>query len=288
MKAEIMPLVSIVVPSYNQGRYIDDTIRSILKQDYPNVEVLVMDGGSVDGTLEKLRRFGERIIVFSEPDRGQTDAISKGFNRARGSIVAWLNSDDVYLYTHTISHIVELFRRNESTDVFYGDYIRIDEDNTFLKAYHAWKSYDFDRLTRICYISQPTVFFRKETVEKCPLDDSLHYVMDLDLWLKFGRAGYSIRHSGCFVAAERIHGNAKTVANPKKSLEEGSAIVHKYIASDRHADVLRTNLSDKLWFALFRCKALLAVLSFWMRRDTVIPLRYRNVFQLILQQFVRA
>ena len=283
-----LPLVSIIVPSYNQGQFVEDTILSILNQNYPNLEVIVMDGGSTDNTLEILELFNEKIAVFSGPDRGQTDAINKGFAKAKGEIVAWLNSDDIYLYEDTISYIVDCFRHNPEIDVLFGDYIRIDEANNFLKAYYVWRDYSFERLMRVCYISQPTVFFRKHVIEKCPLDECLHYGMDIDLWLQLGKTGCRVEDCGRFVAAERIHGNAKTVANPTKSFDEGVLIRKKYASLAEHRNILKISFLDKMGFVYFRLKALFAVTSFWIRRDTVVPLEYPGLARLIIKQFIRA
>ncbi len=288
MISQSKPLVSIIVPSYNQGQYIKDTIASILGQDYPNLEIIVMDGGSTDDTLGVLAQFEGKLLLISGPDNGQTDAINKGFSKAQGDIVAWLNSDDVYLFDDTVSYMVDRFEQKPNVDVLFGDYVRIDESNNFLKPYHVWKSYSFERLMRVCYISQPTVFFRKYTIEKCPLDDSLNFGMDIDLWLKLGDMGFCIEHCGRFVAAERIHDNAKTVALRHESIEEGIFLRKKYTSIVGSENILKQNMLDKMGFAFFRLKSLYTSLRFKFRRDTLVAFRYESMIKTLISQLIRA
>jgi len=247
-----------------------------------------MDGGSTDNTMDVLKQFGDRVIVFSGPDLGQTDAINKGFQKAEGDIVAWLNSDDIYLYDDVVSHIVAEFEGHPNVDVLFGDYVRIDENNNFLKAYHVWRYYDFDRLMRVCYISQPTVFFRRPAIRNSALDTSLHYGMDIDLWLQLGKAGCCFRHVGRFLAAERIHNRAKTVTSPAGSYEEGVAIRRKYVAQSEQKRILEITLADKAGFVCYRLRAIGAVILFWSKRNTLIPLTYPGILQLLIRQFIRA
>src|SRR5256885_13506552 len=125
------PLVSIVTPSFNQGQFIEDTIRSIAAQDYPRIEHIVCDGGSNDDTiaiLERYKRAG-RLTYTSGRDGGQAAAINSGFARARGDIVTWLNSDDVYVFTDTVSAIVHAFAAHPEVDFVYGDFLEIDAEN---------------------------------------------------------------------------------------------------------------------------------------------------------------
>ena len=123
------PLISIVVPSYNQGKFIEDTLLSILNQDYPNKEVIVVDGGSTDQTVGILKKYSQRITYVSENDNGQSDAVNKGFRMASGSFMGWLNSDDIYPDRHAVSKIVFEFNRDPSADLIYGNFLEIDGNN---------------------------------------------------------------------------------------------------------------------------------------------------------------
>ena len=115
------PLVSVIVPSFNQAEFIKDTITSILVQDYDNIEVLVIDGGSNDGTVDILKEYGDSIKWISEPDNGQGDAINKGLQISKGEIIGWLNSDDFYIYRNVVRTVVDYFKNDSSIDILYGD-----------------------------------------------------------------------------------------------------------------------------------------------------------------------
>ena len=171
------PLVSIVTPSYDQSRYIEDTIRSVLTQDYPNLEYLVLDGGSTDGTVEILKKYEERLRWISEKDRGQADAINKGFQLAKGDILGWLNSDDTYLQG-TIRKVVQYFETHPDVGMVYGEGYHVDAQGHRLGRYPT-EPFDAQRLQETCFICQPTVFLRAEVFREVgPLDISLLYSPD--------------------------------------------------------------------------------------------------------------
>lgn len=159
------PKVSIVTPSLNQAKFIEETILSVQAQGYPNLEHLIIDGGSTDGTLDILQKYNGRIRWISEKDSGQTNAINKGFRLTEGEIVGWLNADDVYL-NRAISTAVNEFVAHKEIQFLYGDFIYIN-----CYGQHLWsqKSLKFDPLILLfdeCYIGQPTIFFKKELLEK--------------------------------------------------------------------------------------------------------------------------
>ncbi|MBI3800478.1 MAG: glycosyltransferase, partial [Deltaproteobacteria bacterium] len=212
------PLVSIVTPSYHQGRYIADTIGSVLNQDYPNLEYLVMDGGSTDGTVEILRQYGDRLVWLSEKDRGQADAINKGLRMARGEILGWLNSDDTY-EPGAISKIVQYFRTHPDVALVYGEGHHIDAQGHYLERYPT-EPFDRQRLQETCFICQPTVFFRAEVFRALgPLDADLLYCLDYEYWLRVAkrfRIGFLAEH----LANSRLHGDTKTLARRVQVHEE--------------------------------------------------------------------
>src|SRR5262245_11033457 len=152
------PLVSIVTPSYNQGRYIEATIQSVLEQDYHHLEYLVLDGGSTDQTLTVLQRYEDRLLWISEKDRGQADAINKGFRLAQGQILGWLNSDDTYL-PGTIRRVVDYFQTRRDVGMVYGEGYHVDASGKIIERYYT-EPFSFQRLAEICFICQPTVFMR--------------------------------------------------------------------------------------------------------------------------------
>jgi glycosyltransferase involved in cell wall biosynthesis len=205
----MLPLVSIVTPSYNQGRFLRRTIESVLSQDYPHVEYLVFDGGSTDESVNVLRSFGDRFFWRSEPDGGQTDAINDGLHLARGDILAYLNSDDVLL-PGAIATVVAHFRKNADWDLLYGNAYQIDETDRALGEYPT-SAYDFELLLQSCCICQPAAFWRRRITDRVGLfDDSLHYAMDYEYWMRIDRAGGRLVHVPDFLACSRVYPQTKT------------------------------------------------------------------------------
>jgi glycosyltransferase involved in cell wall biosynthesis len=179
-----MPLVSVVTPSFNAAAYLRETISSVQNQDYPAIEHIVMDGGSTDGTVGILAEY-PHLTWVSERDRGQSDALNKGFRRARGEIVGWLNADDVYR-PGAISMAVAFLREHTEVAGVYSDCPFIDEQG---KPFYLSAARKFDIRTLLLedYIPQPTVFLRRRAIEDVgPLYESLQYVMDWEYWLRIG------------------------------------------------------------------------------------------------------
>jgi glycosyltransferase involved in cell wall biosynthesis len=178
-----VPLVTVVTPSFNHGRFIRETIESVLTQSHPRIEYLVMDGGSTDETVEILKSYGDRLAWVSEPDRGQTDAINKGWRRARGTIIAYLNSDDTYL-PGAVAKAVAGLHANPGAGALYGEGYHVDEAGRVIERYPT-EPFDMARLGQTCFICQPTVFLRRDVVERLGyLDESRRYCMDYDLWIR--------------------------------------------------------------------------------------------------------
>ncbi|MEW6568849.1 MAG: glycosyltransferase family 2 protein [Chloroflexota bacterium] len=180
-----LPLVSVVTPSFNQARFLEPTIRSVLEQDYPRIEYLVIDGGSTDGSLDIIRRYADRLAHWvSEPDRGQTDAINKGFSLAHGEIFAWLNSDDTYR-PGAVSAAVRYLRDHPHVGMVYGAAFYIDTEDRVVARYPSGPT-DYKGLRRgRTTISQQAMFFRSRLWRMVgPLDPSFFYAMDYDLWVR--------------------------------------------------------------------------------------------------------
>jgi glycosyltransferase involved in cell wall biosynthesis len=198
------PSVSVVTPSYNQAEFIRDTLDSIKRQTHPNVEHIVMDGCSTDGTLEILRDYEDTYDLTwdSEPDEGQSDAINKGFERASGDIIAWLNSDDPYFDVEALSRVAEYFERHDA-DVIYGDLVYVDEAST-VTAVDVRPDFDADKLPYRILIGQPATFFRREVVEAEKLDTDLKYSMDYEYWLRLAQQ-FEFRHVRDVLAGFRTY-----------------------------------------------------------------------------------
>ncbi|HDM78303.1 MAG TPA: glycosyltransferase, partial [Deltaproteobacteria bacterium] len=206
------PLVSVVTPSYNQGHFIEENILSVKSQDYPNIEHIVIDGGSTDGTVKILKQYEETYNLrwISEPDEGHADAVNKGFAMAKGEIIGWLNSDDVYFDRGTISAVVEAFQKHPEADIIYGDCAYIWEDGTILRV-QCVPSFRYSRLLRGCFLEQPAVFFRRHVVEKHKLNKRLKVAIDYEYWLRLGKR-YRFVHIPRILAADRNHRGRISVA----------------------------------------------------------------------------
>jgi len=208
----LWPRISIVTPSYNQGRFIEETIRSVLLQGYPNLEYIIIDGGSTDGSVEVIRKHEPWLTYWvSEPDRGQADALNKGFAHAHGDIVAWLNSDDTY-EPCTLQRVGQEFGEDQTKAVIYGDCNYVDENGNityFLR--HPYVTFDsLIRYWNPSWPPQPSVFFRREVLEKVgPLNCDLHFAIDYDLWLRIAQ-DHEFRHIEHTLANHRLHGESKT------------------------------------------------------------------------------
>jgi glycosyltransferase involved in cell wall biosynthesis len=203
------PVVSIVTPSFNQGAFIGQTIDSVLSQDYPHIDYRVIDGGSTDDTVAVLKSYGDRVAWVSEKDRGQTHAINKGMAQARGSIRAYLNSDDL-LRPGAVSRAVEHFRTTPVCDLVYGRDAMIDAAGSYLGMYPT-REYSFEELVERCCISQPAAFWRSRLADRIgPFDEALSLVMDYDYWLRADRSGAQIEHIPDVLAHTRHHRQTKT------------------------------------------------------------------------------
>lgn len=221
MNQNDLPLVSIVTPSFNQARYIEATIQSVLSQDYPRIEYLIVDGGSTDGTVEIIKKYQGRDGVTpqrhhiqwwaSEQDKGQTDAINKGFGRAQGQILAWLNSDDTY-EPGAVSAAVKYLLDHPMVGMVYGDCNFINEDGRVIGRFGSAQT-DY-RLLRQGYvhIPQQTMFFRAEWWKQVgPLDPSFYFAMDYDLWTRLA-ARTELKYVPQTWANFRLHTTGKTIA----------------------------------------------------------------------------
>ncbi|MDZ7994955.1 MAG: glycosyltransferase family 2 protein [Nostoc sp. EfeVER01] len=179
---------SVITPSFGQGCFIERTIQSVLSQQLADTEMeyVICDGASTDGTVEILKNYDKYIKWVSEPDKGQADAVNKGIAMTTGDIIAWINSDDIY-YPGTFQAIKEIFESYPNIEAIYGDADHIDEQDRVIEAYPT-EAWNYQRLIETCFLCQPSVFFRRSLVKKYgDLNDSLKYCMDYELWLRYAK-----------------------------------------------------------------------------------------------------
>ncbi len=234
--------VSIVTPSYNQARYIEQTIRSVLEQGYPRLEYLVIDGGSSDGSQEIIKKYADKLSGWvSEKDRGQADAINKGLARTGGEIVAWLNSDDYYL-PGAVSRAVQTFQQHPEAGLVYGNVLSVDGQGKVFNL-QTFRPYTLEDLMAFQIISQPAVFMRRSILEQAGLLDlSYHLLLDHQLWLRLARLA-PIIYLPETLAAARYHAQAKNLARTADFGQEAFRIVAWMHSSPEFAANFKRNES---------------------------------------------
>jgi glycosyltransferase involved in cell wall biosynthesis len=227
------PRISVITPSYNQGQFIEATIQSVLSQEYPNLEYLVVDGGSTDGTLDILRRYSEKLRWISEPDHGQVEAINKGLRLASGEILAYLNSDDLYL-PGALQRVGRYFRDHPQAAWVSGRCLTVDADlrqtRCLITIYkNLWLlTRSYRALLVLNYISQMGTFWRRPVYEQLgPLDERLHYTMDYEYWLRIGEH-YPLQALPQNLAAFRLHASSKSGTTARKQFLEQYQVALRY------------------------------------------------------------
>lgn len=247
------PLVSVVIPSLNHARFLREAIDSVLVQDYPRIELIVMDGGSTDGSVQILESYGDRIAYVSECDGGQAAALERGFGAAQGEIFAWLNSDDRYCPGAIATGVQALLREPRAT-LAYGEGELIDDRGEVLGPFPWTQDFDLWRLVHVLdYILQPTVFVRADAWRAVGgLDATLRYGLDWDLWIRLARHGQAVRMREV-IAQAREHGETKTATGGWTRLRELRAVMTRHGAGPWSPGVVVHGLDTlrKLWPTVF-------------------------------------
>jgi glycosyltransferase involved in cell wall biosynthesis len=278
------PIISVVIPCLNRAHFLVPTIESILNQNYPNIECIVVDGGSTDETVGILSRYGTRIRWLSEPDQGHADAINKGWKMSKGQILAWLNADDIWEVPDAANQAVRYLQEHPEVDVVYGDCGEIDETGRHvgMSYLHEWDLYYAIEFSDHC-IPQPAAFIRKRILEKTGFLDTRFIAMDRDLWYRIGLVG-TIRHIPILLACARNnpsfwHSKSYIVAqncvdimkkffrNP--ALPEGFAKIKKRAISNAYIKGIDYAWIGRHWFTIF-CFTFKGIFADWSNRSKVV------------------
>jgi GT2 family glycosyltransferase len=272
-----MTLVSIITPSFNQAAYLEQTMLSVLEQDYPRIEYIVVDGGSTDNSVDIIRKYENKLAWWaSEKDRGQADAINKGFARATGEVTAWLNSDDYYL-AGTVSAAVKTFEEHPDVVLAYGDMLAVDENGKTFNTL-SYKQLTLEDLLCFQIIGQPAVFMRRSALQAVGgLDPTFHFMLDHHLWIRIAQQG-KILHVDQTWSAARYHAEAKNIAQAAEFGRDAFRILDA-IAQDKTLAPVLAKVSRRARASANRVDAryLLdggqpaAALSAWMRALFIHP-----------------
>jgi glycosyltransferase involved in cell wall biosynthesis len=261
------PRISVVVPSLNQGRFLPACLNSLVSQDYPNLEIIVVDGGSTDGSQAVIRSFESELSSWvSEADTGQSNAINKGMAIATGEILCWLNADDC-LMPGTLKSVALAFDRAPNVEAIYGHRILIDttgkDIGKWILPYHSDAV-----LTYVDFIPQETLFWRASLWESigAKLDESLDFALDWDLLCRFRDAGAKFLLLPKFLGQFRLHAEQKTQS------KIGTGLAEMTLIRDRYASKQRDGLARFLLFRVYQACALSAFLSATLAKEALIKL----------------
>ena len=247
--SDCAPLISIITPSFNQAAFLEETLLSVLGQDYPAIEYIVIDGGSTDGSVAILERYADQLAYWvSEPDAGQADAINKGFAKATGKYVAWLNSDDVYL-PRAVATAVAALEDNPDAAFVYGKDRSVDGQGKVI-ATHRFEAYDVVDLLAMRIISQPAVFMRKSVFDASDgLNLDFHFMLDHQLWIQLARNA-PIVYVDEFLAEAKYHEDAKNVAQAGKFADEVWRVIEWAKTQEDLAGLVQENYAKVMAGAL--------------------------------------
>lgn len=220
-----LPKISIVTPSYNQGKFLRETIESVLNQDYPNLEYFIVDGGSTDNSIDIIREYEDHIDWWvSEKDDGQSDAINKGFKRASGELLCWVNSDDV-LFPGCLQVVADHYIKNGMPDLIHANCVYIDQDGIINKMIRVPRQTRFFMFRGIWSAPAPSVFFNASLFRDVGCLNPEYYLsMDLDIWMRMMKAGGKVLYIPQYLGAFRWHDTSKSAISisSKKFKNEGN------------------------------------------------------------------
>jgi glycosyltransferase involved in cell wall biosynthesis len=225
-----LPKISVVTPSFNQAMFLEQTILSVIGQGYPNLEYVIMDGGSTDGSKEIILKYEKHLAYWeSGPDGGQAAAINKAFKMATGDIFCWLNSDDMYL-PETLFRVAAVLREKNASAIFFGNTLHFNEENPLkVRGSDVVRNHKIHNVNLFDYIIQPSSFWTRKTAEIVgPLDENFHFVFDWDWFIKAKQKNVSFIPSEKFLSVYRIHSAHKTGTGGNKRSSEIDKLYQKY------------------------------------------------------------
>jgi len=275
------PKITVVTPSYNQGKYLEETILSVVGQHYPNLEYIVMDGGSTDQSVEIIKKYEKHLTHWvSEKDGGQSAAINKGFGMATGDILCWLNSDDMYL-PGTLAYVASKLDPDQP-EMIFGNCVHIDQEKGIAFGTDVRKYHGRLNLLLADYIVQPSAFWTRTAMHQTgPLDQSLDFGFDWEWFLRARKAGVKFVPEDKYLSVYRIHGEHKTAVGGERRLLE-LASIHKRHAGVRYERLFRRCCSRRSHIRLFRKWLRL------MRLTRVEGTLLKTAFPLLFRGFTRA
>ena len=224
-----LPRISVITPSFNQGRLIEQTILSVISQQYPNLEFLILDGGSTDNTVEIISKYEKQITYWhSKKDNGQASAINEGFNRATGSILCWINSDDMYL-PGIFNMVATYFTEETSPRIVFGNCIHVNDETGKVRGSSVTRAHERLDLSLCDYIIQPSSFWNRAAWTLTgKLNEAMNFAFDWDWFIRAKRAGVDLLPLAEYLSIYRIHENHKSGSGGAKRIEELQRIVSTY------------------------------------------------------------
>ena len=272
-----LPLVSILTPSFEQGVFLPDCLRSVAAQSYPRIEHVVVDGGSTDGTLAILEAADGAVRWVSEPDRGQADAVNKAFSLSAGTIVGWINSDDGLFAADTVARVVAAFAEHPEADVLYGDAALVDESGLIVR--HHRSRWPRGTLPLVSPLAQPAVFIHRGAVSAGEplLRTDLHRRLDYELWIRLRSRGARFVHLPAVLAVDRDHPARKVRTTDELFVQETERLVREYGPVFRHRRLRRVGGLAR------RLQGVGPVLS-WKRQTPAFPWHVDAVWRRIVRQ----
>src|SRR4030095_5223580 len=251
-KDPILPTVTVVTPTYNQADFLRDTIESVLSQDYPNIEYVVLDDGSTDDTPRILAEYGDRFDWESHQNMGQTPTINKGWESSKGQILTWLNSDDKFL-PGAVNTAVSYLKEYPEVSIVFGDTLFTDQHDNPLERSKGLLDFDYRQFVRLCHnpIAQPSAFIRRSVIEDIGMLDPLYYYfMDWDFWLRAG-LNHRISYFPELLSTYRLHADSKTVAQANKAAPELEYMYRKFFARTDLPESIRSLEKEAMMNMLF-------------------------------------